>query len=111
MWRRWKGKAIDVHGAQPGSQDFSRPKADTKSRTNAALCSGAERAMFANAIAANELRLGKEKVKDKRKLIFPILYEAGKIQMWIVFKSGCGSLPQVTVSQAHGASRCVANEL
>lgn len=36
------------------------------------------------------------------------MYEASKVQMWIVFKSGCGSLLQVTVSPASGARKCVA---
>lgn len=64
---------------------------------NAAVCSGAGNTAFAMAAAANE-RFGKGKVKDEGKLIFPILHEASKIRMGIIFKGGCGSLPQVTVS-------------
>lgn len=102
---------IDVQGAQPGFQGLKKTQKQTPSQgQNAAVCSGAGRAVFANVTAENELMFGKEKVKDKRKLIFfPIMHEASKIQMWIVFKSGCGPLPQVTVSPAYGARKCVAD--
>lgn len=106
-----EGKAVDVQGSYPGSQGFQVTQEQTPSQgQNAAVHSGAGNTAFANAADANEPRFGKGKVKDERKLIFPILYEASKIRMGIIFKRGCGSLPQVTVSPSMRQA-CVANEL